>query len=290
MKANCAVSTLLVSFVLVCLTTEVCSQGLRPLPIRIDPRSQISSRRLELVTLSDSVYHMSRRVWVHTPLGYNPKDTLVYPMIVAFDGPEYRDTIPLPMILDTLRATGKAPAFIAVLIDDFEGAARIRDLGNAAKMVDFLARQLLPYVRTHWRVTTNPKRVIVTGSSAGGLGAAFVALQRPDLFGNVLSQSGAFWRGAEASNRPPYEWLTSHVMQIPKRDINFFLDVGEFEDHLTLGGTGPNFLEANRRFRDALKHKGYSLTYTEVLGGQHGPPYWMSRLPVGIVALSSGWR
>jgi pimeloyl-ACP methyl ester carboxylesterase len=43
----------------------------------------------------------------------------------------------------------------------------------------------------------DPRRVIVTGSSAGGLAAAYVALMRPDLFGNVLSRSGAFWRGAE---------------------------------------------------------------------------------------------
>lgn len=40
------------------------------------------------------------------------------------------------------------------------------------------------------------------------------------------------------------------------------MDVGELEDHPTLGGSGPNFRDASRRFRGALKAKGYDVTYT----------------------------
>jgi len=176
-----------------------------------------------------------------------------------------------------------------VLIDDGESSVRIADLGNAHRMVDFLSRQLISWVRSRYHVTTDPHRVIVTGSSAGGLGSAYVAFERPDLFGNVLSQSGAFWRGAEGSDGAPYEWLTGEVAKTPKRDVRFFLDVGELEDHATLGGSGPNFRDANRRLRDALQAKGYHVTYTEVPGGMHAEQYWMTRLPVGIVALTNGW-
>jgi enterochelin esterase family protein len=132
--------------------------------------------------------------------------------------------------------------------------------------------------------------VILTGSSAGGLASAFVAFRRPDLFGNVWSQSGAFWRGAEASNSAPYEWLTAQVAAKPKVDVVFVLDVGELEDHATLGGSGPNFRDANRRMRDALRAKGYAVTYTEVSGGMHAPQYWMTRLADGIVELTAAWR
>jgi enterochelin esterase-like enzyme len=116
-----------------------------------------------------------------------------------------------------------------------------------------------------------------------------VAFQRPDLFGNVWSQSGAFWRGAEASNRPPWEWLTQQVAAVPRKDVRFCLDVGQLEDHTTLGGTGPNFRDATRRFRDALVAKAYEVIYTEVPGGKHGEPWWRPRLSAGIVALSAGW-
>ena len=179
-------------------------------------RPNIPSGKIEAHTVFDSTYRRPRRIWVYTPPGYDSRATTPYPLIVAFDGAEYQDTMPLPMILDTLLAAKKTPAFVAVLIDNDEGPTRIADPGNAHKMPDFLAKQLLPWVRKGWKVTTDPQHVIVTGSSAGGLGAAYVALTHPELFGNVWSQSGAFWRGAEASNGQPYEWLTSQVQAWPK--------------------------------------------------------------------------
>lgn len=264
------------------------AQGVRPLPYRMDPRVPASAKRLEHRTLYDSAYRRQRDIWIYTPPNYDAKAATPYPLIVAFDGDEYRDTMPLPFILDTLLATKKAPAYVAVLIDNGESSQRIADLGNAHKMVDFIGGQLMPYVRSHWRVTTDPRRVIITGSSAGGLASAFGAIERPDLFGNVLSQSGAFWRGAEASNEPPYEWLTSHVEASPARAVRFYLDVGAMETRGTLGGAGPSILEANRRLKAALERKGYSVEYTEVPDGQHAPQYWMMNLPRGIVLLSGG--
>ena len=88
--------------------------------------------------------------------------------------------------------------------------------------------------------------------------------------------------GREASNDQPYEWLTAQFAASAKRDLNFFVDVGELEDHATLGGSGPNFRDATRRFRDVLKAKGYSLAYTEVPGGQHAPQYWPPQYLSGV--------
>jgi enterochelin esterase family protein len=261
-----------------------------PITIHVSTAAAAAAKRLQAITLFDSAYQRERRIWVYTPTDYDAQRNAPYPLLIAFDGADYRDTIPLPRVLDSLRAAGAAPPFVAVLIDDSEGATRIRDLGNAKAMVDFLARWLVPYVRARWHVTGDPHRVIITGSSAGGLAASFVALERPDIVGNVFSQSGAFWRGAEASNGAPYEWLTTRVSALPKRDVRFVLDVGELEDHATLGGSGPNFRDATRRFRDALQARGYELTYAEVPGGQHHPAYWMARLPAGIAALAAGWR
>jgi enterochelin esterase-like enzyme len=258
-------------------------------PRLVDPRPEIPAGRLEEHVMFDSSYQRERRIWIYTPPRYDPQSADPYPLIVAFDGNDYRDTMPLPMVLDTLLAAGQAPAFVAVLIDDSASGIRIADLGNAARMPAFLGRQLMPWVRRGWRVTTDPHRVIITGSSAGGLGASYAAFTRPDLFGNVWSQSGAFWRGAEGSNGPPWEWLTTQVRAAPKQDVRFVLDVGENEDHPTLNGAGPNFRDASRRFHNALVARGYTVTYTEVPGGNHAPQWWRVRLPEGIVAISSTW-
>ena len=237
----------------------------------------------------DSSYSRSRKIWIYTPAGYDAQSTTRYPLILAFDGDEYRDTMPLPFVLDSLLAARKAPPFVAVLVDNSAGAARIADLGNAHRMAEFLSKQLMPWVRNGWKVTTDPKQVIVTGSSAGGLGAAYVAFIHPELFGNVWSQSGAFWRGPEATNGEPYEWLTAQVKTAPRKPVRFVLDVGALEDHPTLGGSGPNFRDANRRFHGALLAKGYDVTYTEVPDGNHAEKWWRPRLPVGIALLSAGW-
>ena len=252
-------------------------------------RDTAATGKLTPLTLFDSTYRRERNIWIYTPAGYDAHAATPYPLVVAFDGTDYQDTIPLPRILDTLAATRRAPAFVAVLIDNSSGPERIADLGNAHKMVTFLGQQLIPYVRAHWRVTSDPHRVIITGSSAGGLASAYVALERPDLFGNVLSQSGAFWRGAEASNDAPYEWLATRAAALPKRDVTFLLDVGTLEDHATLGGSGPNFRDANRRFRDALLAKGYAVNYTEVPGGAHAPQFWTPRLAPDILSLTAHW-
>lgn len=255
----------------------------------VDPRPEIPAGRFEEHVMFDSSYQRERRIWIYTPPRYDPQSPTPYPLIVAFDGNDYRDTMPLPMVLDTLLASGQSPAFIAVLIDDSTSRVRLADLGNAKRMAAFLGRQLMPWVQQGWRVTTDPCRVIITGSSAGGLGAAYAAFTRPDLFGNVWSQSSAFWRGAEGSNGPPWEWLTTQVKATPKKAIRFVLDVGENEDHTTLNGAGPNFRDASRRFRNALEAKGYAVTYTEVAGGEHAPESWRARLPGGIILIASSW-
>jgi len=189
-------------------------------------------------------------------------------------------------MLDTLLAEHKAPPFVAVLIDNGAGAARIADLGNRAGFADFLSGRLLDWVRAGWNVTRDPRRTIVEGSSAGGLAAAYAAFRRPDLFGNVLSQSGAFWRGSEGSNEPPFEWLTSQYASSPKKKIRFYLDVGALESGGALGGTAPSILDANRRLRDVLRSKGYEVSWEEVPGGTHSPESWRLRLPAAIAALA----
>src|SRR5438105_1964126 len=104
----------------------------------------------------------------------------------------------------------------------------------------------------------------------------------PELFGKVLSQSGAFWRGNEASNDAPYEWITQHLALIPKANVRFVLDVGSMETMGAMGGAAPSLVDANRRLRDVLKAKGYAVDYFEVPGGQHSTETWRTRLPAGI--------
>ena len=223
-----------------------------------------------------------RRVWVRTPAV--PADTAN--LLVAFDGPDFLGEIPLPAMLDSLERAGRVPPTLAVLVDDSTGAARQQDLANRAAFADWLCDGLVPWIRAHYPVSRDPHRAATCGTSAGGLAAAFVAFERPDVFGNAVSVSGAFWRNAEAKGSPPWEWLTGQVAAAQRKDVRFVIDVGERETTGVLGGTGPSILAANRRLRDALKAKGYDFVYLEAKGGTHSPGSWTVRLPPALAALS----
>lgn len=226
-----------------------------------------------------------RRVWVYTPLGYGAADSGDDNLLLAFDGGVYTGDIPLPHILDSLITAGAIPPTVAVLIDNASGRERLDDLANRARFASFVTGELMPWIRRRYRVSADPRHTVITGSSAGGLAAAYLAFKRPDLFGNVLSQSGAFWRGNEGSNGPPYEWLTGQYRDSSRRKIRFFLDVGSGERHGAIGGAAPSILDANRRLRDVLRARGYSVEYFEVPNGEHSPADWRTRLPIGLVAL-----
>jgi len=224
---------------------------------------------------------------VYLPVGYPQACVDGCSLVVAFDGGVYIDAIPLPAMLDSLVAAKSIHPTLALLIDDGSSAERLADLANHERFARFVGDELIPWLRGRWRVTREARKTTITGSSAGGLAAAYLALKRPDLFGKVLSQSGAFWRGNEGTNGGPYEWLTAQYKQAPKMPIRFFLDVGSTETQGAIGGTAPSILEANRRFRDVLFKKGYAVDYFEVPGGLHAPDSWRRRLPNGLVRLLS---
>jgi enterochelin esterase family protein len=145
-----------------------------------------------------------------------------------------------------------------------------------------MAEDLLPWVHAHYHVSSEASRVSLCGASAGGLGAAYVAFRHPELFGNVLAQSGAFWRGNEGGS-DPVEWLTAQFRSAPCSGLRFYLEVGALENHPTAGG--PIFIETNRRLRGVLQAKGYEVRYVEVPGAVHEPGHWRQQLADGLLFL-----
>lgn len=239
--------------------------------------------KLETFTLTDKAAAKTRQIWVYTPPNYNPKSTTPYKMLTCFTGAYYTNEIPLATILDNLLAADEIWPTIAVIIDSGDARASAADLDNHASFADYVAKELVPWVRAKWRVSTDPHDSIITGCSRGGLGATYVARKHPELFGNVLSQSGAFWRGNEGGFDEP-EWLTQQFKNSPKADLRFYVVVGALETIRT--PAGPIFIEANRRLRDALLAKGYDLRYVEASGARHDPMDWRLQVADGIIYLA----
>jgi enterochelin esterase-like enzyme len=172
---------------------------------------------------------------------------------------------------------------VALLVDNMTQKARDRDLRCSTIFEKFVTQELLPWVRTHYRISRKPSDVVVAGSRDGGLFAIFVALHNSGLVGNVLAQSAdLFYSPDSKATLNAYTrdggWLTRQFVTAHLLPLQFYLEVGLLEAGLT------NPVAAHRRLRDALEAKGYIVTYSEFSGG-HDPLSWRNSFGDGLIAL-----
>jgi len=237
-----------------------------------NPEGKLEEHRIKSEFLKNE-----RGVTVYTPPGYRANGKPCA-LLVAFDGDSYLDLVPTPVILDNLTAASKIPPTVAVLISSPGRETRNLELAPNQNFVDFLAQELIPWTRAHYNVTSDPRQTVVAGSSLGGTAAAYAALRHPELFGNVLSQSGAF------SWTPSTElgWLPKEYIKKTRLPLKFYLDAGVFE--VDRSGNGDGILEWSRQMRDVLLAKGYEVHYRTFVGG-HDYLSWRGTLADGLLAL-----
>ena len=198
-----------------------------------------------------------RRLWVYLPA---TALTPLLPVLLVFDGRQYKDMLPLPQILDYLIAEGQIPPVGALLVDNPDR----RELACQPEFADYIANKVLTWLRETYPVTSDPRQTIAVGSSYGGLAAAYLAHKFPDRFGTVLSQTG--WFRWHPEHDPEYHWLARQMAETAKLPVAFWLQVGDLEVAQMLDG-GPDQLTANRYMRDLLQAKGYQVSYREYSGG-----------------------
>lgn len=249
-------------------------------------RPQVPTGTVEKRLWHSEILNNDRQVWVYTPPGYTT-DHEPYPFLLLFDGNIFTSWIPGPTILDNLLTDGRIPPLVTIMLDS---PNRSEELYCGEGFVDFLARELIPWARQTYHITNDAQQSVVGGVSAGGLTAAFVALRHPELFGNVLSSSGAFNWSKEAYSAelwsyeiPPEDcWLPKQFSACEKLPIRFHLDIGLLEDQRDHPYT--TLLRGNRHMRDVLKAKGYWVHYQEICAG-HQYINFRGAFPEGLIAL-----
>lgn len=247
----------------------------------IVPHPELPKGKLEVKTFHSKILNNQRSVWVYTPAGFSTAAAQQYPLLVLFDGDTYTLLIPTGTILDNLIGRHAIPPVVAVLIGNPTPTSRMTELACSQDFTDFLAKEIVPFMRENYHATNDPAQTIVGGSSLGGLASAFAGLRHPEVFGNVLSQSGSYWWKPESGSEP--EWLTSEFVSAPKLPVRFFMEVGLMEAGPTRGD-GPSMVVSNRHMRDVLRAKGYTVHYQEFNGG-HEYLNWRGSLADGLIYL-----
>jgi len=246
----------------------------------ITKQPDVPAGTLEWKKLKSAILNNERSIGVYTPPGYKT-DGQPYGLLVLFDGPTYTLVVPTPVILDNLLAKNLLPPLVAVVVSNPSQESRNVELPCNADFADFLAKELVPWVRQNYHVTADPKQTVVAGSSYGGLASSFAAFRHPEVFGNVLSQSGSYWWKPDGAAE--HEWLIKQFVATPKLPVRFYLDVGLMESGST-GDNGPSMVIVNRHLRDVLQAKGYAVQYREFNGG-HEYLNWRGTLSDGLLLL-----
>lgn len=244
------------------------------------PRGTLT--RLEF---KSSILNNTRAVWIYTPAGYSPTGAdRPYGALLVFDGGCYISAIPTPTILDNLIASGRVPPLVGIFVDSSSQEARDTELPCDPNFTAMISNELLPWVRSQYAVTADPERLIAAGSSYGGLASLFLAVMRPDVCRNVLSQSGSFGTHHEIPLGPGLiERIISARASLP---LHAYLDAGEFETAPYEGRA--SIATAHARMQPMLRERARSLV-SRTFCGYHDYACWRTTLSDGILALTAHW-
>jgi enterochelin esterase-like enzyme len=239
-------------------------------------------RRGKVVTLDfeSALLGNKRKITIYTPPGA-ARGSPDCDFLLLFDRASYLTAVPTPTLLDNMLADDRIRPIVAVLVGNTEKPGRGAELPPNPLFQKALREELLPWLRARYRFTSDPRRTVVGGSSFGGLAAAYTALNHPDVFGNVLSQSGSYWWSPQwqangAATPVDGGWLIRQYSDKAPLPIRFYMEAGTWE--------GALILDPNRRFHAVLRDKGYDVRYEERVGG-HDYVGWRGTLSDGLQRL-----
>ena len=223
---------------------------------------------------------------VYLPPGYERETSRRYPVLYLQDGQNVFETGDLGAgwlvneTADTLIEAGRIEPFIVVAVsntkarrDEYTPTAVVADGpiskggGKANLYGRFLIEELKPFIDRTYRTRADAASTALGGASLGGLVSVWLALQHPDVFGNVLAVSPTVWWDNSV--------IVTKIAALPGvAPVRIWVDIGTLE--------GENAVSGVRRLRDALVAKGWKrgtdLEYVEQEGGRHDEISWGARV------------
>jgi enterochelin esterase family protein len=175
------------------------------------PQPGVPKGRLEgpFEFLSQAIPNTVRQYWIYVPAQYNEKKPVPANVLVFQDGQRATNpegSLRVPQAMENLMAKGKMPTTIGIFITPGNLSGTYpTDLGmknpnNRRFEYDVLddryarliIEEMLPAVGRKYRLTDDPEKRAIGGTSSGAIAAFTVAWQRPDYFRRVISMIGSY--------------------------------------------------------------------------------------------------
>jgi enterochelin esterase family protein len=184
------------------------------------------------------------------------------------DGVAYYRTGKLNAVADNLLHLDRIESVILAFL---EPGDRTEEYFFNDAYLEFLLTEAVPQIESRYPISSAASDRGLWGASLGGLASLYAALARPDAFGKVVTQSGAFqgkpgeeYRRVPAEHtrndgRGANEWLLERILERDTQPLRISQDCGQLE---WLLGT-------NRRMAGTLWDKGYAHQYLERASGHN---------------------
>ena len=255
-------------------------------------RKQVEQRR-ELLRSS----YLGRTVEVELFLPSNLSAATQLPLLVFNDG---QDSTAL-RIEPTLQDLFDAGAIPDCMVVGVHAADRLQEYGTHLQLdyqqrgqranayVQFVLRELLPWLEYEFPITTNPAQRFFFGFSLGGLSAFDIVWNYPNAFGAVGVFSGALWWRHQPfrAEDPDADRIVHDMVNADafRPGLRFWLQTGTRDetDDRNQNGIIDSIDDTNDLIllleQKGYRNDGYEIRYVEVLDGEHNQQTWAQVLP-----------
>lgn len=233
-------------------------------PLSFTDDATIPHGAVKTVEFKSEILGNRRAVHIYTPPGYaEAGESVTYPVIYVHDGTQYLQRARMARFVDFLIAVGKIEKLVLVFVDPVD---RSREYSRSPEYTRLVVEELIPYVRKQVHITDVAAKTACMGASLGGLIAFHLGFSHPEIFGLVISQSGAFG--------VPEQSLFRDLEAVPVKPLKLYFDIGIYD----LRHDGHDLLEDNRKAEKILRQQGYDYLYYEYSGG-HNWNSWQDQFP-----------
>lgn len=245
------------------------------LPARVHVHSQFHSQFLQY----------DRDISVYVPPEYEEQPNHHFPVLYMHDGQNIFDprtsfvrgqTWRMAETADALIEAGEIEPLIIVGIAN-TGEHRlgeytpVRDLqlggGGTDKYGRLIIEELMPLIRSNYRILEGPAHTGLGGSSLGGLVTLYLGLKFSNIFGQLAVLSPSVW------------WSHRSIIGCvnearPDRRPSIWLDMGDAEGKRALADADL----LNRRLKTRGWRTNLDLHYEHIAGGTHDEASWAKRV------------
>ena len=247
--------------------------------------------------ISSNFLQREVRVDIYLPPNYKRPGIRTYPVVFFNDGQD----MPAVQLVKNLEKLYQKELLQPLIVVAIHAADRMQEYGTIDQL-DYLKRgskatiysqfildELLPFVRTAYRVSKDAALNGFAGFSLGGLSAFDLAWNYPHFFKVVGVFSGALWWRSQPfrEDDPDADRIVhAYLQRARKRDgMRFWLQTGTKDETADRNKNGIiDSIDDTNDLILALEALGYQndgkeIQYMEVLDGEHNQNTWAKVLP-----------